>query len=72
MLDDIRGVGNGRDRVEELINEMILSGEVVLVVDDSWVGRLKDEVVKLVLGELLGSDLGKDVKEGLVVNEGGR
>ena len=72
-FDNVRGVGgNGGDRAREFIDETIVGGGEVLVVDDSGMGELNDQVVEVVAGEFLGSNVGKDVKESLIVNEGGR
>ena len=72
-FDNIGGVGrNGGDRARELVDETIVGGGEVLVIDDGRVGELDDQIVEVVVGELLGGDISKDVEKGLVVDEGGR
>ena len=43
MLDNVRGVGgNGGDWVREFVNEMIVGGGKILVINDGGVGELDD------------------------------
>ena len=63
-FDNVRGaVGNGGD---------VLGRDEVLFVDSGGVGELDDQIVEVVTGELLGGNVSEDVKEGLVVDKGGR
>ena len=72
-FNNVGGVGrDGGDWMGELINETVLGGGEVLVVNDGGVGRPDDKVIKVVAGKLLGGNVGKDVEEGLIVNEGRR
>ena len=72
-LDNVGGVsGNGGDWAREFIDKTIVGRGEVLVVDDSRVGELDDQVVEVVAGEFLGGDISKDIEEGLIVDKGGR
>ena len=72
-FDNVGGVGrNGRDWARELVNETIVGGGEILVIDDGGVGELNDQVIEVVAGEFLGGNISEDVEEGLIVDEGGR
>ena len=72
-LGNVGGVDrNGGDRAREFVDETIVGGGKVLVVDDSRVGELEDQVVEVVAGKFLGGDVSKDIEESLIVDEGGR
>ena len=51
---------------------MVLCRGEVLIVDNGGVGELDDKIVEVVAGELLGGNVSKDIKEGLIVDKGGR
>ena len=72
-FDNVGGVGrNGGDWARELIDETMVGGGEVLVFNNGGVGELDDQVVEVVAGEFLGGNVSKDIKESLIVDEGGR
>ena len=56
----------------ELVDETILSGDEVLIINVGRVGRSDNEVIKALLGEFSGGNIGEDIKEVLVVDKQGR
>ena len=69
-FDNVGGVdGNGGDGAGKLIDETILGGDEVLVIDNGGVGELDDQIVEVMTGEFLGRNIGENVEEGLVVDK---